>query len=297
MFGGVGSEHRREAASRLARWEALVVEPDDELMRGVLNELRREVRAARYMRGPRGVRLEVRKEPYLREQAGIGTAERTGFLDSDGEFILHGQSIMLTSRGRLRAVESYLDGKQVGRAVYWIPGGPLLRTTMSVGGTLEGEEIIWYPTGRLHRRRFYKAGRLHGIAKCWDKEGRLQVTSTYVNGELDGVTTYCLTAKQGQPTYDLLFREGRLVRPSRSEFIAAIYMLNNLTNVSSPTGVFELRMKCETIFDVFGRPSNIRPTFDSHSRRWWDYECRDGVLSFRAVTALWGIVIIECPVL
>ena len=291
------AQSKNMATLNFTNWEILAPVPKNESQKAAIEAYRKQALDKEYRQGPNGESLSIKKEPYR----GMGTAEISGFHNDSGQFIHHGQMLVLL-RGHPAMLRLTYNGKLEGRSLYWDPGKAMAGTAMYADGDLNGEEARWYTDGQTRWRRDYRNGKRHGRAMTWDDKGRLQETSHYVDGRRDGECTYCLTAETGQPEYELVFKKGRLVRPSKADFVATIYMLNNTIGMWSANGKQYIPMKAGIVFDVFGRPATIRPTFDSPYRSWWDYPCRDGLLSFRVadqgISAGFGDdadISIECP--
>lgn len=92
------------------------------------------------------------------------------------------------------------DGKEVGRAYFFLEGGkaPLFIKAPPAGEYRSGNQVLiakgggtwlWesrHPNGKLARRLPLKANRLHGKAEGFHENGKRRFTAEYAKGELDG---------------------------------------------------------------------------------------------------------------
>jgi hypothetical protein len=85
-----------------------------------------------------------------------------------------------------RRTGSYLEGKQHGRWVTWMPDGRVAAEGELLEGARHGVFRSWHENGRLRTREDYLEGRLHGLFTSWDRQGALEDQGMLLEGRRVG---------------------------------------------------------------------------------------------------------------
>jgi hypothetical protein len=88
--------------------------------------------------------------------------------------------------GRIKKIESYVNGIQVGIWRTWHINGELAEEVNYVDGKIEGEWKKWYDNGQMSQKVFCKKGRFSGKFTSWYRDGKIYQEANYKNGKLFG---------------------------------------------------------------------------------------------------------------
>ncbi|MFT3822784.1 MAG: hypothetical protein QM731_02645 [Chitinophagaceae bacterium] len=110
--------------------------------------------------------------------------------------------------GRLKAKESFLNGKQEGESIYYYDNGVVSSRGTYKNGETEGQYIIYYRSGATKSIEIYSKGKLNGLKKTFYESGGIQSEENYADGKKNGVVrSYYADGKigsEGNYTNDLL---------------------------------------------------------------------------------------------
>ena len=113
--------------------------------------------------------------------------------------------------GQVKALRSYKDGKQDGRATSWYENGQKGDEGTFKDGKMEGLAISWYENGQKMAEITYKDGKPDGPYTSWHENGQKEDETTYKDGKEDGLSTSW--HENGQKWREGTYKDGELVSP------------------------------------------------------------------------------------
>jgi len=140
-----------------------------------------------------------------------GMVKADDIILAEGDFLHglhHGTWTEYDSKGKVKAITTYLNGKKQGAAFIFDNQGYIQNKAYYHDDLLNGEFLV-YSRRSITERRNYLAGSLHGLQQRFYPDGVLMEEKNYVNNIVDGVANWY--DKEGNLIIKYVYDMGELV--------------------------------------------------------------------------------------